>query len=87
MFRGTATSSTKGTGATESTSARWPNWKGFTWKYDAATRRASLRRANGKEFGGMELLAPGKAEFEKGMRAVKLETGKNTEAEEAGKGR
>jgi alpha-N-acetylglucosaminidase len=66
---------------------KWPNWKNFTWKYDPATGHASLRRASGREFATMKLIAPGKAEFEKGMRAVKLETGKNTEAEEAAEGK
>jgi alpha-N-acetylglucosaminidase len=63
---------------------KWPAWNGFTWKYDKKSGQAILQRDKGDIFAKVELLSPGKVKFERGLQATRIETGKNTEADEAG---
>ena len=59
----------------------WPNWKGFSWSFKNG--KAVLKRANGSVFGSTKLEKPGLVEFSGGIRARRIETGRNKEAEEA----
>lgn len=63
----------------------WNAWKGFTWKWENGKKgEVVLHRSNQKQFGTMKMQGPGKALFSPNFAAVRVETGKNTEAEEIG---
>lgn len=61
-------------------SRQWTAWKGFTWKYKANI--VIFYRADGTQFGTMKMTEPSRAHFSEGYQARRLETGKNTEADE-----
>lgn len=67
-------------GALQKNSRRWTAWKGFTWKYKANI--VIFYRADGTQFGTMKMTEPSRAHFSEGYQARRLETGKNTEADE-----
>jgi hypothetical protein len=61
-------------------------WVGATWVFDPKTHQAILYKRGKNKISTAELLPSGKVRFTGGWIATKIETGKNTEAQEAAKG-
>ena len=58
----------------------WTAWKGFTWRYQ--NNKVTLHRSNKKQFGTFKIKGPGKALFTPNFTATRVETGRNTEADD-----